>query len=153
MTMSVELRAATLADVDVLTYQRDAMFLDMGYAADEVNAASDPARTWLVRALADDLFHGILAMVDGAVVGGLGIVWLDLPPNMHTRNERRAFVINVYVAPAHRRHGIARRLLETALAECERRGVDVITLQPSDDGRGLYESAGFTPSGELRLHR
>jgi ribosomal protein S18 acetylase RimI-like enzyme len=53
----------------------------------------------------------------------------------------------VGTAPPWRRRGIARRLVEHALADAARRGARTMTLQSTPMGQRLYESLGFEPVG------
>jgi len=55
-------------------------------------------------------------------------------------------VHDVFVAPAHRRKGIARALMQAALAHFDARGVKQVVLSTSTknaEGRALFESLGF----------
>ena len=57
----------------------------------------------------------------------------------------------MFTDAAHRRRGLARRLMETMLEWCRAEGMRFLYLHASDDGRPLYESLGFTPTNEMRL--
>lgn len=149
--MSIHLRRATDADLDVVQHHRDAMFLDMAIEPSVVAASSPGGRAWLERTVRTGQYVGILAIEDEVVVGGVGVTWLDLPPNMHTSLDRRGYVLNMYVQPSHRRRGIARLLLDEALSTCREQGVDVVSLHASDSARVLYESVGFKPTNEFRM--
>lgn len=149
--MPISFRRATLDDLDIVQGHRDRMFLDMGTDPEHVAAGRPAGRAWLARALPEGRYVGVLAEGDAAVVGGVGVVWIDLPPNMHTTVARRGYVLNMFVEPDARRRGLARRLLEEALAVCREAGVDYVTLHASEAGRGLYESRGFSANHEMRL--
>lgn len=62
-------------------------------------------------------------------------------------------VLNVAVAPAHRRRGLARRLLGFALRTAARRGARRALLEVRAGNRealSLYEALGFVPYGRRR---
>jgi ribosomal protein S18 acetylase RimI-like enzyme len=62
-------------------------------------------------------------------------------------------VNGIGVDPAYRRRGIARALLDAAIAEARSRGARRLTLRvfaPNTAARALYESAGFEVEGVLR---
>lgn len=149
--MPITLRRATGDDAPLIGHHRDAMFTEMGIAADVVTAASGSAREWVAAALTDGRYVGILATDGDLVVGGVGVLWLDLPPNMHTTLPRRAYLLNMYVEPSHRGQGLARRLMGEALSVCRASGVDAVSLHASEAGRALYASLGFTPTTEMRI--
>ena len=54
-----------------------------------------------------------------------------------------AYIINMYVVPEHQGNGIGRLLLDTCLATADEFGIGKFLLHTTDEGRPLYESAGF----------
>lgn len=148
MTLPYILRPLTPADADTIQAQRDAMFLDMGRDAQAVQAASAPALAWLRPALAHGEYEGVLAHQGGVVVAGAGVLWQSLPPSPATLADVRAYLLNVYVHPEHRGHGLARTMLQALLDLCRQRGVDAVSLHASDAGRPTYDRLGFGPTAE-----
>lgn len=47
--------------------------------------------------------------------------------------------------------GLARQLMDAALAWCSLNQVRAVILHASDDGRRLYQSMGFKPTNEMRI--
>ena len=72
-------------------------------------------------------FSGFVWEEGGEVIGNLSLI------PMQARGERTYLIANVAVENAHRRHGIARILTETALEDCRRRGVDRVWLHVRED--------------------
>jgi GNAT superfamily N-acetyltransferase len=70
------------------------------------------------------------------------LLW-SRPPRPHDRGTLDAYVINMHVAPEHRARGVGRRLLDACIAAAEEFGVGRLFLHATDEGRPLYESAGF----------
>ena len=152
--MAYRIREATLDDVDALVRHRIGMFTDMGVPLDapaldrsfrDWLAATMPAgtyRAWLVETI-DDAQTGGEGPPGVNIVGGGGISVLPWPPGPRYMGDRIAVVYNVYTEPAHRRRGLARRLMETIHAWCHDAGVTSIALNASQDGRPLYESMGY----------
>lgn len=66
-------------------------------------------------------------------------------------NMPAAHVNAVYVKPAYRRRGIARRLMEMAVEWARERSCTRVRLRASDDGRLLYQTLGFAPGREMEL--
>ena len=60
----------------------------------------------------------------------------------------------MYVAPAHRRHGLGRQLLAACRREADQLGLRRLLLYATPDGKQLYERAGFEPVSytHLRAH-
>lgn len=150
-------RRATLADAAVITHHRLAMFRDMGggHLPDEhqAEALTTASRAYLDEALPSGLYCGWLAEDGGAVVAGGGMIvqrGVPRPENVH--GDEEAYLLNVYVEPAHRRRGLARALMEAMLAWARERGLARVVLHASDDGRALYARLGFfAVANEMRL--
>ena len=126
--MRVTIREATSADLDVVMRHRRSMFADMGNreraALDAMDASSRPL---FARALGD----------------GSGA---------RDPSPQRAWIVNMYTEPGYRRRGLARRLMDEMIGWCRGRRMTTVYLHASDEGRTLYESLGFTPTNEMRLH-
>jgi ribosomal-protein-alanine N-acetyltransferase len=62
---------------------------------------------------------------------------------------------NIVVAPAARRRGLGKRLLETLLQHAQRHSAQAVWLEvraSNAAARALYESCGFAPVGVRRLY-
>jgi GNAT superfamily N-acetyltransferase len=142
------IRAATLADRDVLIRHRIAMFTDMGNEFDASALASAFSR-WLTDTMTAGTYLAWLAEApDGTIAAGAGATIIPWPPGPRYAGERLAFVYNVYTEAAHRRRGLARQLMETIHTWCAGHGVTSVALNASRDGQALYEAIGYevTPS-------
>jgi GNAT superfamily N-acetyltransferase len=149
----VTIREATPADLDVVMHHRRSMFADMGdrghAALDAMDASSRPL---FARALADGSYRGWLAQEDGRVVAGGGIIMLPYHSSPRDPKPRRAWIVNMYTEPGYRRQGLARRLMDAMIGWCRSQRMAAVYLHASDEGRPLYESLGFRPTNEMRLH-
>ncbi|MDB5398139.1 MAG: hypothetical protein QOD93_7532 [Acetobacteraceae bacterium] len=83
--------------------------------------------------------------VDGVMVGTAGLV---VSPRLKQRHK--GHVVGVYVAPAWRRTGLARALLDHLVADARKSGLILLTLSVTvgnTAARRLYLHAGFTVYG------
>lgn len=147
-----EIRHASVADAALITQQRHQMFADNQLATEERFAEMDANfLPWVTERLADGRYVGLLLEEEGQVIAGAGIFFMDFPPHYLDPEPVRAYLLNFYTAPDARGRGLARLLLEAAVAECRRRGVAVITLHASRFGKPVYERFGFTLHNEYVL--
>ncbi len=58
------------------------------------------------------------------------------------------WLADVIVDPVHRGNGLGRAVVAHALADVESLGLKRVLLRASDEGRRIYERAGFTPVPE-----
>jgi len=129
------------------------MFEDMGFtdrqALDTMLAISTPL---ILRCVIDGTYRGWLVETSGdGIVAGGGVIILQFQPHPIDPRPQRAWVVNMFTEPEHRRRGLARRLMKTMVEWCSAEGMRFLYLHASDDGRPLYESMGFKSSNEMRL--
>lgn len=146
--MTYSIRQATIADIPHLVSHREQMFRDMGIAAD-----FDGMRTafdrWLHHAIPAQTYRGWLAVAgNGDVAAGSGLIVMPWPPGPMTMEPRCGFVFNVFTAPAHRKHGLARKMMDAIHEWCRAEGIERVVLNASTFGRPLYQSLGYVDSGE-----
>jgi GNAT superfamily N-acetyltransferase len=146
------IREATPTDAGTLCELRIAMFRDMGPSYEEhLDELEEVQRPWTADGLAGGTVSGLIAEEDGRAVGGIQIAWLQVPPSRVDRSGRTAYLYGLRVLPEYRRRGIALALLERAIELARERGVRIVTLQASDEGRAVYAKLGFEPTTEMVL--
>ena len=152
--MSFRIERAGPDAVETIIEHRRAMFFDMGYrdtaALQAMSAAFGP---WLDEKMRSGEYLAWLALADGRIAAGLGLWLMDWPPHLIGTGSRRGNILNVYTHPDYRRKGMARALVDTALAWCRGNGIGCVILHASVEGRPLYESLGFQATNEMRLLR
>lgn len=153
-------RPAGPQDAAAIALHRGQMFVDMGSLTPEGAAAQQDLWTgWLGNAIAAGEYvaflaqHADPAQHTGQVVAGVGLMFHPKIPTLQDPALHRAHVLNMYVAPGHRRQGLAEALMHAALQEARRRGLRSVNLNAAPMGRGLYQRLGFvdSTSPEMRL--
>lgn len=146
--MNYNIRPATIADVPHIVRHREQMFRDMGIPAlfDEMSAAME---SWLRHAVPSHTYRSWMAVSEhGEVVGGGGLIVIPWPPGPISLDPRCGFVFNVYVDPAHRKQGLARRIMDAMHGHCRAEGIERMVLNASTFGRPLYEDMGYIVTTE-----
>jgi len=147
------IRQAIPADIDTIMHQRRSMFLAMGRKDDADLAESmRTSRDFFSERIANGNYRAwLVEEVSGRVIAGAGVIIFDYHSSPLDPSRRRPMVVNVYTERAHRRKGIARKLLELIIEWCRAEGFNTVLLHASDEGRPLYDSLGFKPTNEMRL--
>jgi GNAT superfamily N-acetyltransferase len=137
-------RPATLNDIDTLVRHRLGMFTEMGTTFD-APLIDGMFRAWLREMMPAGEYRAWLCETDaGEVAAGAGITLLKWPPGPSPlRSERVAFVYNVYTEEAHRKRGLARRLMETIHAWCIDSKVAAVALNAAPAAQHLYRTLGY----------
>ncbi len=131
------------------------MFVDSGQADDDRMATViREFEPWVHARLTSGVYVGWLTAPEAEpekVVAGAGLLLMDFPPHFLDAGSIRAYLLNFYVDPEWRGHGLAYRLLRTAVEETQKRGIGVVSLHASVFGKPLYERNGFKESNEMLL--
>jgi len=158
MTMSYDIRLASAADSQLLATQRVAMFRDMGRTTPEIEPPLlKSCASYFANALASGEYVGWVAELSApphTAIGGAGVQFRPLLPRTDPSGQfllvgREGLILNVYVDLAHRRQGLARRLMDTLIRWAPGVGIVRLVLHAAPDGRHLYESLGFLESNEM----
>ncbi|SDC51186.1 GNAT family N-acetyltransferase [Paraburkholderia lycopersici] len=146
----MDVRALCADDLERVCRHREAMFREAGRDETTLREMTAHFRAWLEPRLADGSYFGYAICEHGVAVAGVGLMLIDWPPHpLHPAIDRRGYVLNVYVEPAARRRGLARRLMQLADEEFARRGVTYAILHATGQGRPLYEDLGWSGTTEM----
>ncbi len=125
------------ATVDMEIRRMQEMDLDAVHAIDQLSFSAPWSRRSYENELNDRrLSRSWVAVLDGSIIGAI-VAWL-LVDELH--------IVTLSVHPQHRRRGVARSLLRTALAEARQRGAVSAALEvragnlPAQE---LYRDFGF----------
>ena len=153
MAFDHPIRAGGVADAETIVRHRHVMFREMGYRDEAVlDKMSAAFRPWVMSKLQSGEYMTWFALrADGSIAAGVGLWIMDWPPHMLDTAARRGNILNVYTDPDSRRLGLARKLMETAVAWCREHGIRSVILHASAEGRPLYESMGFQATNEMRI--
>ncbi|MGC1784252.1 MAG: GNAT family N-acetyltransferase [Acidobacteriaceae bacterium] len=147
---TVQTRQATPEDAPIIARHRHRMFVDAGRADNSaLRRVTEAFESWVAPMMREGKYMGWLALHDGKVVAGAGLMIMDWPPHPLDPEPHRGYLLNVYVDPEFRRKRIASNLIELALAEARRRKIRVVSLHATEDSRRMYESSGFRRTNEM----
>lgn len=148
------LRAVGLEDIGLICRHREAMFRASGRPEADLKAMRSPFRHWLARELEQGRYFGFIAEALGAQVGGVGMMVLEWPPHpSHPEQAQRGYILNLFVEPEHRGHGLGAVLMSAAEADLVERGVGYAFLHATEQGRPLYAATGWLTTSEMAKPR
>jgi GNAT superfamily N-acetyltransferase len=144
--------SATAADLEIILRHRREMFREMGgdYAL-TLDLYESASREYFENALQQGAYYGVFCEIEGEVVAGGGVVIAAWPGSPLNYEAKRAWILNIYVDPEHRRQGLARSIMRELIDWCRTNGFRSVALHSSEYGRSLYEQLGFKPTNEMRL--
>ena len=151
-TRRMRIRPTAIADLELILHQRREMFREMGGDYERgLQAFENASRTYLVTALENGSYYGLLGEMNNEVVAGGGVLLAAWPGSPLNLDPRRAWILNIYVEPEFRRRGLARAIAKSLIEWCRQEGFQSVALHASEYGRSLYESLGFRSTNEMRL--
>ena len=152
--MKFEYRKATIADLELLIKTRIEVLRAANNLDDSIDMSTveRESRLYYENALTNDFHTAYLVFDEEDFVGAGGISYYTVMPTFHNATGRKAYIMNMYTRPDHRRMGIATRTLELLIHDAQKRGITSISLEATDLGRKLYEKYGFIPmTSEMEL--
>ncbi len=103
--------------------------------------------------IADGTHYALAAEYDGETCGCGAVCFTEELPSPDNPSGRCAYLMNIYVREAYRKHGLAHKIVTRLIEEATRRNCGKIYLETTDDGRPVYESLGFRDlPGILKYH-
>lgn len=146
----MEVRPLGADDIELVCRHRESMFREAGRGEDVLQAMTQQFRPWLVPRLRDGSYFGFVLMDQDRPVAGIGLMVIDWPPHpSHPTQDKRGYVLNVYVETTHRKRGLGRRLMQLAHAEFAQRNVQHAILHATEMGRSLYVALGWHATSEM----
>jgi ribosomal protein S18 acetylase RimI-like enzyme len=146
-------RPVTPNDLDLVCRHREEMFRASntpGRTEAILKTMTAAFRVWVEPRLKDGSYFGHIVEDSGASVAGIGLMVIDWPPHpSHPLEDKRGYVLNVFIEASHRRRGLASMLMELAEAEFRKRGVSYGVLHATRMGKPLYERMGWTGTSEM----
>jgi ribosomal protein S18 acetylase RimI-like enzyme len=140
-------------DLELVCRHREEMFRASnapGRTEDVLKAMSAAFRIWLQPHLKDRSYFGFVVEDAGEPVAGIGLMVIDWPPHpSHPREDKRGYVLKLFVESSYRQRGLGNMLMELGEAEFRRRGVSYGVLHATRMGKPLYERTGWVGTSEM----
>lgn len=100
-------------------------------------------RKYYQQHIADGSHYALVASVDGEDCGCGALCMTDELPSPDNTSGHCAYLMNIYVREAFRKHGIAHIIVKALVAEAKLRDCGKIYLEATSDGKPVYASLGF----------
>ena len=152
--MELDYRKATTDDLDILTKTRIEVLRAANGLDDNTNMSrvEKETRAYYENALANGSHTAYLVFDGDVFIGAGGISYYTVMPTFHNPTGRKAYIMNMYTRPDHRRMGIAAKTLDLLIQDAKKRNITFISLEATDMGRKLYERYGFVSmNSEMEL--
>lgn len=148
--MDMDIRELGVDDLELVCRQREEMFREAGRSDAILATMTDQFRPWLAPRLRDGSYFGFLLLEDGQPVAGIGLMTIEWPPHpSHPMQDRRGYVLNVYVEKPYRNRGLGRTLMQLAEEEFAKRSVQFLILHATEMGQPLYAKLGWNSTTEM----
>ncbi len=146
--MTYQIRLATIEDAISMARLRVELLQDTGelQASIDIQAFADLSAQYFIDAITDGSYIGWVAESEGQVVGiGGANVFRRLPYPANPAGEEW-YLLNMYTLPTYRGLGIGSAITRAAIAHAKALGVRRVWLDATEEGRPVYEKAGFRPT-------
>ncbi|MBE9050223.1 GNAT family N-acetyltransferase [Nostocales cyanobacterium LEGE 11386] len=130
------------------------MWRDIGISDEAINPNWLDITLQFTKQARQELFYqAFVAEIDNVIVGSVSCqLFSGLYPNVFTAEYRKyGYIWGVYVEPAYRRQGIAKKLTQSAVAHLKAIGCTRVVLNASPSGKPVYSNLGFLDSNAMQL--
>ena len=145
MAKNYEYKKATIADIDELVRTRIIVLRTANKLSNDVDMSlvEKESYEYYKNALETGEHIAYLVYDNETFIGAGGVSFYRVMPTYHNPTGKKAYIMNMYTAPAYRRQGIAFHTLDLLVKVIRKQGVSQITLEATEMGRPLYEKYGF----------
>lgn len=145
MIQKFEYKKASIEDIDELVRTRIIVLRAANKLSDDedMSVVEDESYAYYRRALETGEHIAYLVYDNGKFIGAGGVSFYQIMPTYHNPTGKKAYIMNMYTAPAYRRQGIAFHTLDLLVKDVRKQGVSQIALETTEMGRPLYEKYGF----------
>ena len=106
-------------------------------------------RKYYMHHIADGTHIALVASCDGVDCGCGAICLTEELPSPDNHSGNCAYLMNIYVREAFRKHGIAHKIVSQLVDEAKKRGCEKIYLETTADGKTVYKSLGFREMADM----
>jgi ribosomal protein S18 acetylase RimI-like enzyme len=146
-------RSLTPADLDLICRHRKEMFRASGRpdrSEQTLNTMTTSFLAWLEPRLVSGSYFGFVIEEDFIPIAGIGLMIIDWPPHpSHPTQDKRGYILNVFVEATYRNRGVGTRLMALAETELKKRGVSFAVLHATAMGQRLYNALGWKATAEM----
>lgn len=142
------IRITNIVDLDQLMNWRVEVIHNV-FEADADSALLDANRQYYLRHIPDGSHIAFVASYDDKECGCGSICLTDELPSPDNPSGKCAYLMNIYVRKAFRKHGIAHKIVSHLVEEAKKRGCDKIYLETTADGKPVYTSLGFHDMADM----
>jgi ribosomal protein S18 acetylase RimI-like enzyme len=145
MTHSFSIRRASLQDLEALVSLRLELERESGHLTQEqmLSDLRQATYQYYLEELPAETFLVWVAEVVGKIVATSGLIFFQKPPSERNLSGMEAYILNMYTLPEWRGQGIATTLLQTMMAFIKQTRAHRMWMYATQDGKPLYEKAGF----------
>ncbi|MDA0744951.1 MAG: GNAT family N-acetyltransferase [bacterium] len=147
------IRKAEPSDIPALINFRARMFELVWKGGGNINAMNEYSGPYFIKKMAANEFHAWIAETEsGKPVACSALSFYYLTPKPSNIEGKYGYISSMFTDEAHRRKGLARKLLQAALDHAKSVGLQTVKLHASEYGQPLYESVGFTHLNEMGIN-
>ena len=138
----MEYRRATAKDIEAFVQNRIEFVTSIREVAD-IESFEKNTKEYLKKNINSDELIIMIAVNNNDIIASCMACVFKTVPLPSCLSGKTAEILNVYTKAEHRKKGYAKKLLQLAIEEAKKIGVEKIILEYTDEGLNLYKTLGF----------
>lgn len=145
----IEIRKLT--DIDsLLSWRREVIGAVFSTVPDDELMRAN--RDYYAHAVVNGEHYAVTAALDGTEAGCGSICFGEELPSPENPGGKCAYIMNIYVRPSYRRHGVATAIVGHLVRKARRLECDKIYLESTPQAAPMYRRAGFENLHEMMIY-
>lgn len=139
-------KKASIKDIEILTQTRVEVLRAANKLSEDVDISmvEKESYAYYEDCFEEDSHVAYIVYENNKFVGCGGVSFYKVMPTYHNPSGKKAYIMNMYTRPEHRRKGIALMMLDLLVNQAKERNIEQISLEATAMGRPVYERYGFT---------
>lgn len=137
-----------IKDIDTLMAWRGEVIRNV-FGEDAGTRLLEANRQYYFRHIRDGAHIAFVAAYQGTDCGCGGICFSDELPSPDNPSGKCAYLMNIYVREAFRKHGIAHKIVLRLIEEAKKHNCGKIYLETTAEGKRVYTSLGFREMADM----
>ncbi|MBV6623365.1 MAG: GNAT family N-acetyltransferase [Rivularia sp. (in: Bacteria)] len=153
--INLNIRETTPKEDSVIAEHFYLMWLDIGVVENYIKSNHRSLTLEFIKQARQKLFYkGFAAEVDDIIIGSASCQLFNglYPLILEEEYRKYGYIWGVYVAPSHRKKGIAKQLTNATIEHLKSINCTKAILNASPAGKPVYENLGFLPNNAIQLN-
>lgn len=142
----ITVKKVTINDLPLLLIWRERVLREVFSIDNAFNLQNliEQNRKYYLKSISDNKHIACFAHQENKIIGCGGLCLYDEMPSPDNANGKCGYLMNIYVLPEYRKHGIGEKIVNFLIEQAHLENVGKIYLETTDGAKQFYKKLGFS---------